>query len=233
MRTLIALLLLTSSTFAQIQTTVSKTKAFDGVTGSRQVGSLLFIQSETAPQLLDAAVIKVTTPAKFMRVKARVKGTFDPAPVQKISETEYALIGQGRYIVEVTTFDPALGIDDAAIDVELQDTKPLPGPDGGKFDNIAARVASWTKGLGKNKDLAACYSEAAKKLIEDPSMTINIAADQIVVCRNKALQNGGQGYLKFIEELNSDLKARWSNGPFTKVVMAEYYQEVVKGLSYE
>ena len=116
MRTLIALLLLTSSAFAQIQTTVSKGKVFDGVVGSRQVGSLLFIQADTPPQLLDAALIKVTTPAKFMRVKARVKGSFDPAPVQKISETEYALIGQGRYIIEITTFDPSLGIDDVSID---------------------------------------------------------------------------------------------------------------------
>jgi hypothetical protein len=211
---------------------VSKAKVFDGVTGSRQVGQLLFVQADNVPKLLDAAVLKVTTPAKFVRVKARVRGSFDPAPIQKISETEYALIGQGRYIVEITTFDPTLGIDDAAVDVELQDPEPS-GPDGDKFDKLAARVASWTKGLTKNKDLASCYSEASKKLLEDPSMTINIAADQIVVCRNKVLQNASQGYIKLIEELNSDLKSRWSNGPFTKAVMAEYYKEVARGLNHE
>jgi hypothetical protein len=223
---------LTSSAFAQIETSVSKVKVFDGVVGARPVGSLLFIDAASEPKLVDAAIIKIVTPAKFVRVRARSKGTFDLTPLQKISETEHALIGQGRFAVEITTFDPSLGIDDAVVDVELQEPKPN-GPDGDKFDRLAARVATWTKGLTKNKELAACYSDASRRLLEEPATTINIAADQIVVCRNKVLQNGIQSYTKFIEELNADIKLRWGSAPFTKAVMAEYYQEVVRGLAYE
>jgi hypothetical protein len=232
MRPLVAFLLLTSSALCQIETSVSKVKVFDGVVGARPVGSLLFIDAASEPRLIDAAIIKVVTPAKFSRVKARARGTLDPAPLQKISETEHALIGQGRFIVEVTTFDPSLGIDDASIDVELQEPKPNV-PDGDKFDKLAARVATWTRGLTKNKDLATCYSDASRRLLEDPSMTINIAADQIVACRGKVLQNDATGYLKFIEELNSDIKNRWSAAPFTKALMSEYYSEVARGLNYE
>jgi hypothetical protein len=232
MRSLLLLLTLTSSAFAQIETSVSKVKVFDGVVGARPVGSLLFIDAVSEPKLIDAAIIKIVTPAKFVRVRARFKGTFDLMPLQKISETEHALIGQGRFAVEITTFDPTMGIDDAVVDVELQELEP-DLPDSGKFDGIAARVRSWSKGLPKNKELAACYADASRRLLEEPAMTINIAADQIVVCRNKVLQNGIQGYTKFIEELNSDLKSRWSSAPFTKTLMSEYYQEVSRGLSNE
>lgn len=232
MRTLLAYLLLSTCALAQIDMSVSKTKVLAGVTGVRAVGAFIFFETEGSPTALDAAIVKIVSPAKFARVRARVKSTLDYTQLTKISENEYVLIGPGKFVIEVTTFDPALGIDDKVADVDLGQPDAPDVPDG-KFDNIASRVSSWTKGLPKRKDLAACYSEAASKLVNDPSMTVNVAADNLVVCRNKVLQMDASAFKKFIEELNSDLKSRWSQSPFTKAVMAEYYLEVAKGLSYE
>ena len=77
------------------------------------------------------AAIKIVTASKFVKVSAR-KSLFEFADLIKRSETEWFLAGSGKYLIEVTTFDPEKGIEEKRIELVIgvsPDPIPDPKPD--------------------------------------------------------------------------------------------------------
>jgi hypothetical protein len=123
------LLLIQSAALGQLRIEYSTVKVLAGLVDARQIDNKILIGEASEPKTSQAALIVVETQSKFVKVKAR-KSLFESAEISKLSATEYLLVGVGKYAVEVTTFDPELGIDDAAIEVFLGDPQPpIPPPD--------------------------------------------------------------------------------------------------------
>ena len=222
---------------AELNVTVTKSQVMTGIKNPRYTSNFILFENTDSPLAVSpAALITLQTDAKFSRVKARTS-LFESVEVPKLSETEYLLVGPGKFAVEVTTFDPEKGIDEKIITVELGDIlppSPPPGPSPGpnvvpddQFNNLGKRVREWSKDLPKRKELAVLYKDTAKSLTENPIMTINDATNSIVDARAKLLGTDLNRYSTFLENLNADLRSRW---PLTRGDMALYMQAVAAGL---
>lgn len=232
-------ILLASPCFGQmaaVEVAVTKVKAIEGITAARVVGDLILVSNESKPIVSQVAILTVKTQAKFVRIKAR-KSLFEFGQVDKLSENEWVLSGAGRYAVEVTAFDPELGIEETAIEVELGEspTPPEPTPPGPQpgpvppdaFSNLGQRVAAATAGLGKRSEVAAVYRSFAKQLREDPLVTVGTAVEQAARQRNTILGPDVSRWTGFADLLTSDLKGRW---PMAKGTLADWMDAIATGL---
>jgi len=245
-RSLIALLLfamLNLSAIAQLEVTVTKVEVLTGATNARAINSFILFDTEgSKPQFSPAALIDVKTNSKFIKIKAR-KSLFETTVAIKISEYQYMVLGSGKYAIEVTTFDPELGIDEQTVNVELgfvpsPEPEPEPEPEPSptptpnpvpddQFNNLGKKTQEWSKGLPKRKELGAVYRDAAKLLTESPITTINDATLMIADSKNKLLGSEAVKYNVFFENLNADLRSRW---PLSRGDLAAYMTCVAVGL---
>jgi hypothetical protein len=158
-RWLIVLLLalMPSVVAAQIKTTTTEKLALLGVTSPIVQGNRILVGADSNVAVSPVVILDVETGYKFKRLKARRDGQrIEP---EALSETQYLFAGKGRYVVEVTVFDPEKGIDETELSFEIGGTpdpepEPGPGPDPGPepgpgpepptgpFDNLAIRVAA-------------------------------------------------------------------------------------------
>jgi hypothetical protein len=232
--------MLHSSAIAQLEVAVTKIDVLVGAKNARTINSFILFDSEGSnPQFTPAALIDVDTKSKFVKVKAR-KSLFETTVAIKISEYQYMVLGTGKYAIEVTTFDPELGIDEKTVSVELGHAPPEPEPEpeptptptpnpvpDDQFNNIGKKVQDWSKGLPKRKELGAVYREAHKLLTESPITTINDATLMIADSKNKLLGSEAVKYNVFFENLNADLRTRW---PLSRGDLATYMLCVAVGL---
>lgn len=232
--------LFSSSVFAEIDVEVSKTQALSGMTNPRIFKDFVFYEQPSEPKFVSAAILKIKTEAKFVKVKAR-KTLFENGDVFKISNDEFLLVGSGKYAVEIATFDPEKGIDEKTVSVELGDSPqpvptptPTPGPDvptpdvpDDKFGNIGKKVATWSAGLPKRLELANVYKEASKRLDEDPASTITQVGEDLLKRRIEVLGTDIEKYSSFTEKLSADLKTIW---PLGRKDYSEYLLAISKGL---
>lgn len=220
--------------FGDLTVDVTKSQVLYGLVNPRTVQTfILFDQEGSEPEFAPAAIIQVKTNSKFVRVKAR-KNLFEGVNVTKLNDTDYLLLGEGKYAVEVTTFDPELGIDERILTVELgpSEPKPTPGPSPSpipddEFNNLGKRVFDWSKDLPKRKELASIYRNVAKALTENPVITINDATTILSNDRSKLLGSELTKYSNFIENTNADLRSRW---PLSKGEFAKYLITIAVGL---
>ena len=244
----IAFLLLINTVIADIKVDVVKTKVLSGLKEPQLVNGFVLFEESSQPNFSTAAKIKVITDAKFTKVKAR-KTLFETAEVVKLSDTEYLLVGAGKYAVEVTTFDPEKGIDETTVSVDLGDSPgpgptppgpdpvPPPGPDpvppnpipipDDKFDNIGKRAFEWSAGLPKRVELAAVYKEASERLKTLPQVTTNDASKFLVEERKKLLGADEPKYSDFVNKINADLGKRW---PMPRQEFVLYLYNISLGL---
>jgi len=228
--------LLVQVAFGDLSVNVTKSQVLCGLVNPRTVQTfILFEQEGSKPEFAPAAIIQVKTNSKFVRVKAR-KNLFEGTNVTKISDTDYLLLGEGKYAVEVTTFDPDLGIDEQILTVELGPVTPTPEPTpipvpnpipDDEFNNLGKRVSEWSKALPKRKEVAGIYRDVAKMLTENPIITINDATAILVESRGKILGSDLARYSTFLENLNADLRSRW---PLSRGEFAKYLTIVALGL---
>ncbi len=221
---------------AAVEVAVTKVKAIEGVSAARVVGDLILVSDESKPIVSQVAILQVKTQAKFVRIKAR-KSLFEFGQVDKLGENEWVLSGAGRYAVEVTAFDPELGIEETAIEVELGESpappEPTPpGPQPGPvppdaFSNLGQRVAATTAGLPKRANIAAVYRASAKTLREEPSVTVASVVEQSARQRNEILGTDSGRWTGFADLLTSDLKSRW---PMAKGTLADWMDAIATGL---
>jgi hypothetical protein len=124
-----------ASAFGQIEISWKPTRI---VTSSQSVQTLddksILVPDDAKLVEQRVAAIKVVTAAKFVKVSAR-KSLFEFADLIKRSETEWFLAGTGKYLVEVTTFDPERGIEEKRIEIVIG-ANPDPIPDPPKPDPI-------------------------------------------------------------------------------------------------
>jgi hypothetical protein len=242
LQTLLVWLAVASCAIAQtsaIDASVEKARAITGVQSARIVGEAILIGEESKPVVSSVAILRVSTKAKFVKIKAR-RSLFDLGAVTKIGDGEWMLVGSGKYAVEITTFDPELGIDETVIEVVLGDPEPEPEPPTPEpdipapgpmppdaFDNIGQRVAKVTAGLPKRVEVAGVYRFGAKQLREEPLTTVNSAFDRIFAERASILGSDFEKYRPFVELISNDVKQRW---PMSKGVLADYFDAVAVGL---
>jgi hypothetical protein len=250
LRFLLAFCLLANVCFADINVSVLKTTVLSGVKTPEIVSNYVLFDSEgSTPKFESAAKISIDTKAKFVKVKAR-KTLFESADVVKLKEHEFLLVGSGKYALEVTTFDPDLGIDEKTVSIEL-DASPNPEPGPGptppgptppgptppgptpdipsdQFNDLGKRVATTTLGFPLKAEIAKIYREGAKELKENPSATVNSVFDFVFNKRVNALGSSNvEKWKPFVDLLNADLRPRW---PMARLVVAEYFETIALGL---
>jgi len=118
----ILLLCLASLASAQVETVVTRKKALLGVTNPQIQGTRILVGDDSNVSVTDVVLLEVKSDYKFQRVKALQNGNrIDP---EKLADSVYLFAGTGRYLVEITVFDPERGIDDTEVKFEIG--KPLP-----------------------------------------------------------------------------------------------------------
>lgn len=241
-RLFIALLLsamLNKLAIAELDVSVTKTQVLSGVKNPKVIQSfVVFDDQESKPSFQPAAFITVTTDYKFVRVRAK-QNLFESTVVIKLSDTEYILLGSGKYAVDITVFDPEKGIDERSLVVDLGDVKPpepnpspnpSPNPNtlpDDQFNNIGRRTQEWSKSLEKRKELASLYRQASKLLTDSPISTINDATTLITDSKSKLLGTDAPKYSTLFENLNADLRSRW---PISRLEYALYLNAIATGL---
>lgn len=233
--------MLNLSAIAQLEVAVTKVDVLVGAPNARVINSFILFDTEgSKPVFTPAALIDVKTQAKFIKIRAR-KSLFETTVAIKVSEYQYMVLGTGKYAIEVTTFDPELGIEEQTVSVELG-TSPQPEPEpepeptptptpnpvpDDQFNNVGKKCVDWSKGLPKRKELGSVYREASKLLTESPITTINDATLFVADSKNKLLGSDAVKYNVFFENLNADLRSRW---PLSRGDLAMYMLCVAVGL---
>ncbi len=98
---LLALVSICGDCFAQIEISYTTAKVLTGVVAPRIVGDRVIVADDSKPQVTSVAIVKVVSSEK-VRVKAR-KSLFETTEMVPISDTEYLLVGQGKFLVEAVS----------------------------------------------------------------------------------------------------------------------------------
>lgn len=127
-------LLLASTLQAEITIQTSSAKSLSGLTGPRVVAGVVLFASDSKPTIANVAIVKITSPAKFVDVTAKrfsvVDGVVkvDSANVTELETRVYMIAGSGVYNVEVGAFDPVTGIDRKSVEIKIDGVEPVPPP---------------------------------------------------------------------------------------------------------
>jgi hypothetical protein len=146
-------LIVSAGASAQIKTSTTEKLALLGVTSPVVQGNRILVGADSNVAVSPVVILEVGTDYKFKRLKARRDG--QRVEAEPLSETQWLFAGKGKYVVEITVFDPERGIDDTELSFEIgAGPKPPPGPEpepepgpqpeppAGPFDNLAIRVAA-------------------------------------------------------------------------------------------
>jgi hypothetical protein len=156
----VCFLLLASTLQAEITIQTSSAKSLSGLTGPRVVAGVVLFASESKPVIANVAIVKITSPAKFVDVTARRYAVRDgivqieTATVTELDTRVYLLAGSGSYSVEVVAFDPVVGIDRKSVEINIAEPeKPI--DDGTILSGVAkeARSAIVTLAQGMAADM--------------------------------------------------------------------------------
>lgn len=248
---LILLVALCQSVFADQPTIdIVKVKAVTGAQESQVFKNVVLINDNAELKVVPAAVIKVTTDAAYVQVKARAS-LFELGTLIEAKDNQWLLLGTtpGKYAVEVTTFDPDKGIGGAATVVELGPVTPVPptppgpvppgpvppnpNPDCNNvlqdaFKDLGRRTCGWATGLPMRREMAGIYAQAANMLRTDPAVTPNTVGQYIVDTRQQLLGTNLTAYKTLVDNANNELKTYW---PMNKATLADFFTAISLGLA--
>lgn len=223
---------LANACFAQIKTTTIEKKSISGAIEPNLQGNRILIASESQLSISSVVVVKVETDFKFRRVKAYRDGS--KVEAEQLNETEYLFSGAGKYLVDVTVFDPDKGIDDTQITFFIGSSPTPPGPEPGPqpkpepepappeglFDNLAIRVAALSVGLTAEQKTKwnSVLSQTISKMKSFEFKRVDEARNFI---RAANLPNANLNQM-----LANDAQARMLS--FNETIL--WYQEVLRGL---
>ena len=190
-----AALLLCSLCQAQVETQLTRKKALLGVTNPVVQGNRILVGEDSNVAVSDVMLLDVRTDYKFSRIKAKKDGSrIEP---EKVGENSYLFAGAGLYVVEVTAFDPAKGIDDKEVSFTIggKPTPPTPpGPTPEPEPEPTPNVVPNDYGVG------------LLTFTETPADLPN-AAKFAKVYRDNAAKLYGQGGLASVEKVLSDISS--------------------------
>jgi len=124
-------------TSGELSLTSRPAKALTGVSQPEVIANVVLVGNDSVPVVSQVAIVKASTKAKFIRVRAR-NDLFNSTALSEISRAtdesgvthrEYLLSGAGRYAVEAMTFDPESGIEEQTIEVLVGPSKPPQPPE--------------------------------------------------------------------------------------------------------
>jgi hypothetical protein len=228
---IIVALLLSSGAAAQIKTSTTEKLALLGVTSPVVQGNRILVGADSNVAVSPVVILEVATDYKFKRLKARRDG--QRVEAEPLSETQWLFAGKGKYLVEITVFDPERGIDETELTFEIgsgpkppdepsgpDDPNPPPPPPAGPFDNLAIRVATLSFNLSADQ------------------RTKWITALETVVNKMGTLEfrrvDDARNYIRSQALPNSDLNKMLEDDARTRLLsFAEtlsWYKEVLKGL---
>jgi hypothetical protein len=147
MRFISILLLLVSVAQAEITIQTSQAKSLTGLTGPRVVAGGVLFASDSKPVVTNVAIVKITTPAKFVDVTAKrfsvLDGVvkIDSASVQELETRVYMVSGSGTFSLEVVAFDPVTGIDRKTVELTIAEPDQ-PIDDGAVLSGVAKESRS-------------------------------------------------------------------------------------------
>lgn len=233
---LIFLTLLSSNLFGQIEVTVAKYQQVTGLKNPVIVGSAIFVESlETVSSKPVALIVAKSESGSEIRVEASDQQR-QSIQLEKL-EGGFLLLAPGKTWIEVKEYvefeiggvKRKLLSDSKTITIELgpPPAPPPPPVPNDEFGNIGQRVAKWTAGLPKRKELATVYKSAAVKLRTDLATTVNTVASDVVAQRSSVLGSEYPKFADFIAGLNTDFKSRPA---MTKGVLADYFTAISLGL---
>ncbi len=145
-------LLLASTAQAEITIQMSQAKSLTGLSGARVVAGVVLFAADSKPTLATVAIVKVTSPAKFVDVSARRFAVRDgivqveSATVAELETRVYMISGSGSYNFEVVAFDPVTGIDRKTIELKIAEPD-TPIDDGAVLTGVAKESRSAIIGL--------------------------------------------------------------------------------------
>jgi hypothetical protein len=161
------LLLLVSTAQAEITIQTSQAKSVTGLSGARVVAGVVLFSADSKPTLATVAIVKVTSPAKFVDVSARRFAVRDGivqvenATVSELETRVYLISGSGTYNVEVVAFDPVSGIDRKSQEVKIAEPDS-PIDDGVVLSGVAkesrSAIVSFVQGMAA--DMQAIANQA-------------------------------------------------------------------------
>lgn len=128
LRAMLLAIAISQAAIAQLEVDVIKTSIVVGAINPRLVSNHLLVDAASNLSSQPAALIDVRHQAKFPRVKVR-RSLFDLVPIERLSDSQWLVIGAGRYLVEVTTFDPELGLDERSFELLIGESPSPPIPD--------------------------------------------------------------------------------------------------------
>lgn len=148
----------------------------------------------------------------------------------------FALITPGTQWVDVTDWDnhkqKKLTITvGPPTDPDPDDPDDPPDPDK-PFDDIAGRCAVWTANATRYGEVASAYKTGAAKLrVASPIPDMNRIAKEVTDKVNKVnMETGGQ-YNQFSAGVMADLTGRWGPTGMPPIELAQYYDEIAKGVT--
>lgn len=174
------LLLCTSVCQAEITIQTSQAKSLSGLTGPRVVAGVVLFASDSKPIVANVAIVKITSPAKFVDVTAKrfsvVDGVVkvDSASVTELDTRVYMIAGSGAYNVEVVAFDPVTGIDRKSVELKIAEPEQ-PIDDGVVLSGVAkesrSAIVAMVQGMASDmqKVSDAAKSGQVKTVIEASS----------------------------------------------------------------
>jgi len=185
---LIAILLLcTSVAQAEITIQTSQTKAIVGLVGPRVVAGIVLCASDSKPTVANVAIVKITTPAKFVDVTARrfsvVDGVvkIESANVTELETRAYMLSGTGTYNVEVVAFDPVTGIDRKSVELTIAEPdKPI--DDGVVLSGVAkesrSAIVSLVQSMASDMQTVANAAKSGQVKTVTEASSISVQLDE-------------------------------------------------------
>lgn len=179
------------TTYGQIELTFQKSLSLQGLTAPRLVGDVILVDEQSKPVVAPVALVTVKTDYKFVDVTAK-KSLFEEAILVKVSDTEYLLGESGRWVIQVTAFDPERGIAKKSTEVVVGDptqppTDPTdPKPPTGDYDAIAQDSR---KNADQLNDQSTRLALSQSLLLAIASVPANASLDQAKKTIVNAIEN--------------------------------------------
>jgi hypothetical protein len=127
-------------------------------------------------------------------------------------------------------FAEARGAKPAQMVITIVDDDGQPDVPPDEFDNIGQRVAVWTVGASKNREVGTVYKEVADEFRTRTDWTHNDAMAIINQRVNAIPGYNPAEYTEFKAGVNADIVTRW---PMARGVLADYWTRIARGLGVE
>lgn len=220
--------LLSTNVFGQLSVDTRTAIQLSGIEEAEQIGSAIFVASDSTVARLPVILITATTEAANITFEVSDKDRI-PVNFTQLTEDTILISAPGKSWVRIVVIDFEKNLyATKLIPVELGDTPPDPDepdpvPPDGPFDSIAARVAviAAQMPISERDQLSTLLKTAASKMQRFEFKTLTQVRDYVEKGWSKTVP--GEQLLELLAEDNANRLLNWDQAQ-------KYYLEVVKGL---